>query len=103
MEEKKEGRSPSAFGRLMEYAGRFRILTYLSLVLSALSSVMALMPFVFIWRIIREVLETRPDFSKATGIVHNGWMAVLFAVLAWIVYVGALTVPTEALSGQPAT
>ena len=59
----------------MEYAGRFRTLTYLSLILSALSSVLALLPF---------------DFSRATGIVHNGWMAVLFAVLAWIVYVCAL-------------
>ena len=90
MKEKKQGKSPSGFSRLMEYAGRFRTLTYLSLILSALSSVLALMPFVCIWRIIREVLETRADFSRATGIVHNGWMAVLFAVLAWIVYVCAL-------------
>ncbi len=90
MKEKKQNKGPSAFGRLMEYAGRFRTLTYLSLGLAALSSVLALMPFVFIWRIIREVLEVQPDFSKATGIVHNGWMAVLFAVLAWLVYVGAL-------------
>ena len=90
MKKKNRDKSPSAFGRLMEYAGRFRILTYSSLILSALSSVLALMPFVFIWRIIREVLEVRPDFSRATGIVHNGWMAVLFAVLAWIVYVSAL-------------
>ncbi len=90
MKKKKEGKASSAFGRLMEYAGRFRALTYLSMILSALSSVMALMPFVFIWRIIREVLETRPDFSQAAGIVHNGWMAVLFALLAWIVYVSAL-------------
>ncbi len=74
----------------MEYAGRFRMLTYLSLILSALSSVLALLPFVFIWRIIREVLEVQPDFSRATGIVRNGWMAVLFAVLAWLVYVSAL-------------
>ena len=90
MKEKKQDKAPSAFGRLMEYAGRFRTLTYLSLVLSALSSVLALLPFVFIWRIIREVLEVQPDFSKATGIVRNGWMAVLFAVLAWLVYVSAL-------------
>ena len=90
MKEKKRDKSPSAFGRLMEYAGRFKLLTYLSLVLSALSSVLALLPFVFIWRIIREVLEVQPGFSKATGIVHNGWMAVLFAVLAWLVYVSAL-------------
>ena len=85
MEKKKQEKAPSAFGRLMEYAGRFRILTYLSLILSGLSSVLALVPFVFIWRIIREVLEVQPDFTKATGIVHNGWMAVLL-----IVYVGAL-------------
>ena len=75
MKEKKQSRSPSAFGRLMEYAGRFKSLTYMSLLLSALSSVLALLPFVYIWRIIREVLEVQPDFSKATGIVHNGWMA----------------------------
>ncbi len=90
MKEKKKDRSPSAFGRLMEYAGRFRSLTYISLILSALSSVLALLPFVCIWRIIREVLEVQPDFSKAAGIVRNGWMAVLFAVLAWLVYVSAL-------------
>ncbi|MBR5110906.1 MAG: hypothetical protein IK099_12005 [Clostridia bacterium] len=90
MKEKKSGRSPSAFGRLMEYAGRFRVLTYLSLILSALSSVLALVPFICLWRIIREVLEVQPDFSLATGIVRNGWMAVVFAVLAWLVYVSAL-------------
>ena len=56
----------------MEYAGRFKTLTYLSLILSALSSVLALLPFVYIWRIIREVLEVQPDFSQATGIVRFG-------------------------------
>jgi ATP-binding cassette subfamily B protein len=48
------------------------------------------MPFVYLWKIIKEVLEVQPDFSKATGIVHNGWMAVLFAVLSWLVYIAAL-------------
>ena len=86
MKEKKQ----SALSALLEYAGGFKILTYLSLVLSALSSVLSLMPFVFLWRIIREVLEVQPDFSRATGIVRSGWMAVLFAVLAALVYVGAL-------------
>ena len=90
MKAKKQSKSPSAFKRLMEYAGRYRALTYLSLILSALSSVLTLMPFVCLWRIICEVLEAQPDFTKATGIVRNGWMAVLFAVLAWLVYVGAL-------------
>ena len=84
---KKKQRGLSA---LLEYAGGYRRLTYLSLILSALSSLLALLPFVFLWRIIRELLELWPDYSQATGIVRNGWMAVLFAVLAWLVYVAAL-------------
>lgn len=86
MKEKKQ----SALSALLEYAGSYKILTYLSLILSALSSVLSLMPFVFLWRIIREVLEVQPDFSRATGIVRNGWMAVLFAALTAIIYVCAL-------------
>ena len=86
MKEKKR----SALSELLSYAGSYKILTYLSLILSALSSVLSLMPFVFLWRIIREVLEVQPNFSRATGIVRNGWMAVLFAVLTALVYVGAL-------------
>ena len=86
MKEKKQ----NALSALLSYAGSYGKLTYLSLILSALSSVLSLMPFVFLWRIIREVLEVQPDFSRATGIVRNGWMAVLFAVLAALVYVGAL-------------
>ena len=42
MKEKKQ----SALSELLEYAGSFKILTYLSLILSALSSVLSLMPFV---------------------------------------------------------
>ncbi len=87
MMKKKE---PSALGRLLSYAGSFRKLTYQSLLLSGLSSVLSLMPFVYLWKIIKEVLEVQPDFSKATGIVHNGWMAVLVAVLSWLVYIAAL-------------
>ena len=44
MKEKKLDKSPSAFRRLMVYAGRYKTLTYLSLALSALSSVLALVP-----------------------------------------------------------
>lgn len=44
MKEKKQ----SALSSLLEYAGSFKILTYLSLILSALSSMLALMPFIFL-------------------------------------------------------
>lgn len=80
----------SSLSRLMEYAGNHRFLTYSSWVLSVLSALVALVPFWYIWRIIKEVLEVSPDFGKAQNLTHNGWMAVLFAVLSMIIYVGAL-------------
>ena len=75
---------------LMHYAGRHRFLTYLSLLLSAASAVLALFPFVFLFRIIQEVIAVAPNFTQATQIIHNGWMAVLFAIASILVYVCAL-------------
>ena len=76
--------------RLMGYAGKYKILTYLSWVLSAASALLGLVPFWYIWRIIHDVLEVSPEFSKAVNITRYGWCAVLFAVLSVIVYIGAL-------------
>ena len=75
---------------LMRYAGRHRFLTYLSLLLSAVSAVLALFPFVFLFRIIQEVLAVAPDFSRAGHVVQNGWLAVGFALLSILVYLCAL-------------
>lgn len=78
------------FPRLMNYAGKHKILTYLSLIFSAISGVLAIMPFVYIYFIIRDVVQVAPDFSKATNLVFYGWMAVLFAILSIVIYIGAL-------------
>ncbi len=86
----KKQKQPSPFSRLMEYAGGYKILTYLSWILSFLSALTALLPLVYIFFIIREVLEVAPDFTKATSIVHNGVMAVVFSVAALLINFGAL-------------
>ena len=80
----------SNLSRLMSYAGRHRILTYLSWVLSSASALLALVPFWYIWRIIHDILEVSPDFSKAGNVVSYGWSAVLFEVISIIVYIAAL-------------
>ena len=80
----------SDLSRLMSYAGRHKAFTYASWVLSAVSALMALVPFLYIWMILRDVLNAAPDYSKAVNIPHYGWMAVLFAVLSYLVYVLAL-------------
>ena len=74
----------------MGYAGDHKALTYLSLLLSALTGALAVMPFVYIWRIIKEVIEVAPDFSRAVSITHNGMMAVIFSLICMLVYFGAL-------------
>ena len=86
MKEKKE----SNFSRLMDYAENYRYFTYISLVLSAVSSVLALLPFYYIWKIIKEVLDVMPNFENATGIVKNGVTAVVFAALSMLIYIVAL-------------
>ena len=80
----------SCFSELMGYAGRHRYLTIASWILSAISALLALVPFLYIWLIIKEVIEVMPDFTLAVGLAHNGWMAVLFALLSMVVYFGAL-------------
>ena len=74
----------------MGYAGTRRLFTYASWVLSALSALTALIPFLYIWMILRDVLDAAPDYAQAEKIPHYGWMAVLFAVLSYLIYVCAL-------------
>lgn len=80
----------SNLSRLMGYAGRHKYLTYLSWILSSVSALIALVPFWYIWKIIREVLAVMPDFSRARNLIQNGWMAVLFSVASVLIYIAAL-------------
>jgi len=74
----------------MEYAGGHRYLTYASWILSAVSALLALVPYYYIWLVMKEVLDVNPDFDKAQNLAHNGWMAVIFAVIAVLIYIAGL-------------
>ena len=80
----------SNLSRLLEIAGSHKYLIYASWVLSAISAMIALVPFYYIWKMIREVLEVAPNFDQAQNLTGNGWMAVLFAVIAVLVYIAGL-------------
>ena len=80
----------SSLSRLFEYAGNNKYLTVLSWILSAVSAWIALVPFYYIWRIIKEVLAVAPDYSQAQNLKGYGWAAVGFALLSMIIYVGSL-------------
>ncbi len=74
----------------MGYAGKHRYFTYASWLLAVISALIALLPFVYIWKIIKEVLDVAPNFSSATGLVYNGIMAMIFAIVSFLVYISAL-------------
>lgn len=80
----------SNLSRLLDYAGTYRILTYLSWVLAAAGALLALVPFGYIWRILREVIEVAPQYENAVHVIQYGWMAVAFAVVAVLTYIAGL-------------
>lgn len=95
MAEKKEHagknvKRESSLSRLFIYAGNFKYLSILSWILSAVSALVALVPFYFIWKIMNEVLKVMPNFSKAKGISTYGVEAMAFALLSMFIYICAL-------------
>ena len=80
----------SNLSRLLGYAGNHKYLIYASWILSAISALVSLVPYWYIWLVMREVLETAPHFKNAVGLTHNGWMAVGFAVAAVLIYIAGL-------------
>lgn len=80
----------SALTRLFEYAGNYKYFTMLSRILSVISAWIALVPFYYIWCIMKEVLDVAPAYDQAKGITSLGWSAVGFALLSMIIYIVAL-------------
>lgn len=86
MKEKKQ----SALAGLFAYAGNYKYLTITSWILSAVSAWIALVPFYFIWKIIKEELDVAPDYGNATHLAAYGWKAVGFAILSMFLYICGL-------------
>lgn len=80
----------SSMSKLFAYAGSYKYLTIASWILSAVSALIALLPFYYIWRIMQEVVNAAPDYENAKNLSGLGWSAVGFAVLAMAIYIGAL-------------
>jgi ATP-binding cassette subfamily B protein len=55
------------------------------MVIAGLSQILALVPFLYIWAIIRDVIA-----GESSRIAHYGWMAVVFAIASILVYFGGL-------------
>ena len=86
MKQKKQ----SSLARILGYAGGHRNLTLLGCILSALSAVLGLLPYVCVWLAARDVLETWPALAGVSGSARWGWTAVWTAVGSIVLYFAAL-------------
>lgn len=90
MESDAKLKKQSSLARLFEYAGNYKYLTILSWIFSVVSAWIALVPFYYIWKVIKEVLEVAPHYENAGNIADYGWHAVGFAILSMALYICGL-------------
>ena len=72
------------------YAGGHKNLTILGCVLSALSAVLGLAPYLCVWLVARSILAAWPSLDGGGDLGRFGWMAVWFAVGSILLYFAAL-------------
>ena len=93
MKQSKKQKQPKKQGTvsvLLGFAGGYRALTYLGLILSAVAMVLGMAPYVCIWLVARDLIAVAPNWTEATEIAKYGWMAFGFAFGGIIVYFAAL-------------
>ena len=75
---------------LLGYAGKYKVLTFLGMFLSAVAMIMGMIPYVCIWLAARDLIGVAPDWTQATEIAKYGWLAFGFAFGGIIIYFAAL-------------
>ena len=86
MKEKKQ----NEISVLLGYAGKYKVLTFLGMFLSAVAMIMGMIPYVCIWLAARDLIGVAPDWTQATEIAKYGWLAFGFAFGGIIIYFAAL-------------
>ncbi len=76
--------------RLYAFAGSYKHLTNLGMILSGVSAVMTLLPIIFIYRGVSEIFSIYPNITLTDSIISNAWLAVGSAICAMLVYLIAL-------------
>ena len=83
-------KKPSSLTRILGYAGGHKNLTILGCILSALSAVLGLAPYLCVWLVARSILAAWPSLDGAGDLGRFGWMAVWFAIGSILLYFAAL-------------
>ncbi|MDR0350307.1 MAG: ABC transporter ATP-binding protein/permease [Coriobacteriales bacterium] len=76
---------------LLRYAGSHRWLIVLGCALAAISALLALVPYLCIWRIVRDLLEVGFGPSLSSEAALFGWLAAVSAALGVLAYMAGLS------------
>ena len=79
----------STFNKLFSYMGRRKPLLPIAIVLSALSELCGMMPYVLIWLIVRELLKSS-ELQSSGAIANYAWWAAALAAGGVLIYFLAL-------------
>lgn len=72
--------SKNKFTRLLNYSGNYKYLSIWGMILSALSAICLLVPFIYIWNVVNALLTVAPNFSQAQNLDVYAFNAFAFAV-----------------------
>ena len=71
---------------LLGYAGSYKGLTFLGLILSAVSMLLGMAPYICIWLVARELIAVAPDWTAAQSVTRYGWLAFAAAAGGIVLY-----------------
>lgn len=95
-EEKDAGERAEGIPRLLEYAGRKRWLVVLGCVLSGVSAVLALAPYLCAWYVARNALAALPDLPSGSSVIEAGLLAAGCAAASVVLYMAGLSLTHRA-------
>ena len=75
---------------LLDYAGNYKVLTFVGLALSAVSMLCSIVPYVCIWLVARDLIAAMSNDLHVQNIETYGWIAFGFAGVGIIFYFAGL-------------
>ncbi|MBP3805154.1 MAG: ABC transporter ATP-binding protein [Oribacterium sp.] len=85
-----DSKKQSSLSKILSFAGKYKMLTFLGVFLSAIAMILGMVPYICIWLVMRDLINVAPDYRSATGVTAYGWMAFWFAVAGIVIYFAAL-------------
>lgn len=94
-------KNENKFFTLLNFSGSYKIFTIIGCILSAISAIFLLIPFIYIWKFIEALFIVFPNFSQAQNLEYYAFMAILFAVLGIIInFIGLMCTHVSAFRNE---